>query len=93
MSCRKLILEKLPALQNLDTEKVVQAIEARCHMLQGPAEQSTLESGRKIPSTISFQFPLLTKFNICQLAKENFDMVHYIFAEQTMKIEFGVERQ
>ena len=62
--------DKSLALQELDTGEAVQAVGARCCLPQGPAEQSTPESVRKIPPTVSLQCPLLTKLNIGQLAKE-----------------------
>lgn len=69
---RTLMLKKSLALQELDTGGVVQAVEARCHTLQGPAEQSTPESERKIPPTTTLQCSLLTKHNFCQPARETF---------------------
>lgn len=75
--------DKSLASQELDTGKAVQAVEARCCLPQGRAEQSTPESGRKIPPTMSLQCPLLTKLTICQLAKEKFwdDPLHFCRAD------------
>ena len=73
LSCRKLIQEKLLASQALDIWETVQVAGTRHGLPQGPAEQSTPESGRKIPSQClsSALYWTKTKFDTHQLAKEH----------------------
>ena len=73
LSCRKLIQDKLLASQALGIRETVQVAGTRRGLPQGPAEQSTPESGRKIPSQClsSALYWTKTKFDTHQLAKED----------------------